>query len=456
MPEPAEANPIAVTVSDDAMSAELTVRSADDPSAITAEACIQALKGAGVAVSREVAELVADLLDGLGPGEQRSGVVATGTPPTDGEDGAVDWADRADGGEPTTVEQGQEVGRVREPTAGANGSTVRGDPIPARHGRPVALRIDDTIDRREDGSLIARAAGVLSRSLDRAAIHHVLELDHAVDGDADPIDFIGDVWIRVGARDGARIAASGNVTAGEVIADAEVDCGGDLDARGGVTGGRRARLVVRGDLRGGPFESTQIEVLGVLAPTGDLTRCRIVAHSGVSAPSGAIVGGIVTTGGPIEVARLGDPSGVPTVLEVGRVPMLEPKVSSFDRVMARLASERAAIDERLAGLAPEDRELGERLGAQRDELTRELERCEVARKRLERKIDDAEVVDIRVADTVHAQTSFVLDAHTYVVQQDLAGPVVIRRSPDHGLVYRVGDGAPFTPLKTVCELRAAV
>ncbi len=326
------------------------------------------------------------LADGdVDPSETRRIVVARGTPPEPGRDGAIEWLGtffescpltRPDGSidwyhrNKRSVEPGAEIARIHPPRPGRPGLSVRGEELPPPEALPVELELTDgAVWADADASLVLAArGGMVEHARGRLDVCPLHEVD-AVDFGTGAIDFDGTVHVRGDVKDLFSIEARGAVRIDGFVEAASLTAGSTIEIRGGMAGHGKARLECGGDLETAYVWDADIRCGGQVLVRGELLRCRAEVCGSVTCEGGRLVGGEWRLGGSLQVGELGSPRGVATEIVVGRHAGLEAELAELEeKLKARLLRLEKA------------RALLERLPSRRDHLPPErlaiLERAE--------------------------------------------------------------------------------
>jgi uncharacterized protein (DUF342 family) len=420
------------------------------------------LDQAGVAATDAVLEAFDRVLaEPAGPGQAVRAVIAQGTPPQPGADGQVEWLidqTPAEDDGPShdgrvnfydqspyiSVTEGQTLGIIHPPTAGTPGHDVTGRVLSARDGKPCHLKLDESITIRPDGQIIANRAGVLSRFRGKAGIQQLLHVEKHVDFHTGNLDFDGDIVVNRDVRDRFSIKATGNVTICGLIEAATIECGGDLQARGGFAGRELGHARVTGDMHARYLNEAGATVIGDLHVAREALNCQIDVHGSARMPHAVIIGGELRVGGRLECRNLGSEAGVRTVVRIGLVPALEPMARRLEQIIASLEQEHC---EKTAG-----RQRLESISALRHLTAGEWEQIAHAEQRIEalnERLDQARsglgtlhsrIEAKRVFDvTIHGKLCAGVELHTptavYAIQRDLPGPLHITRDAHENLIY---------------------
>lgn len=477
--------PIRLLVAKDGSSADLLIPAnvADDE--LSYESCLQLLHEASVEVNGQVTERLREAIASYTPGEELREQIAFGTPVEHGTDGYIEWCEELvqedsnptvtepENQEPSAVcfysrsafimvEAGQRLGRIVPPTDGADGRDVRGQNVPAKPGKPIKVRLDESVGSSSDGTMTAQIDGVLSRSREKIAIRQYLEIPGYVDFSTGNIDFDGDVKILKGVRDLFEVRASGNIEIASLIESSTIRSGGDIFASGGMAGRERGLLVAGGDLTIRYIDSTDVTVNGVLRFEREMINCRSMIRGSIESPSGSIIGGECTVIGKVSVAVLGSNSSVVTSLNLGQVPMLESKHAALEKLVLALEAKSQKMQRELDQLLAPGRILSNQDRERQTEISFELHtvrsqylKCEVSIRELAARINSVRTVDVSVEKMLFAGVRIAIGNQIFRISKDIKGPVRILLDRRGEPVYRVGAHGSNLPLRQISEIRAA-
>ncbi len=339
---------------------EVTVSDSAPPlgsgSAITPDGLAEQLTQARI-VAEPDRDALAAVAEAVNKGQDVQGtVIARGTPAqqgTDGsaelveateqsvgattEDGAVDFHERHT---VHTVSPGDAVATVVLPTKGVAGVNVHGKAIPARDGKPAAMRAGVNVESNADGTaLVAKVGGRVTCDGTTVTVTEAFELSGDVDLTSGNIRMpTGTVIIRGAVRAGFAVVAGKDIIVGEAIEDAEIEAGGSVQVRRGIAMPDEGWLKAGGDVTAGFMQNATIEAGGDIIVENDITTCNLQAGGRVvtTKGKGRIQGGTVRAGLGVEANQLGSALNVPTTIIVG-----EQWSESRGRAVKRLALTRA-------------------------------------------------------------------------------------------------------------------
>lgn len=307
--------------------------------------------------------------------------LARGRPPRHGQDarleplyaeqtavGTADSQDRMDyrdRGYTPVADAGQDIARLHPATAGEPGADVFGEAVPARPGKPLAIKAGKNVEALEDGLLFrALVSGVVLAGRGLVEVSDLLVIPGDVDLSTGNIRVQkGSVQVKGTVRTGFAVEAPDGLVVDGTVEDATLVAGGDVFVRGGIVMSGEGEAVVRagGDVTAGFTQSAQIRA------GGDVTVLRYISRSNVQAgfrvraggvvrvtdAKGRIMGGTVICGQGLEVCDAGSDLGVETVLvltqenEEARALIKEKRdlkalVEQVEKVLAGLTPEKAA------------------------------------------------------------------------------------------------------------------
>jgi hypothetical protein len=202
------------------------------------------------------------------------------------------------------------------PAAPAAGHDVYGHalpvpPAPVQPGRNVA---GDPVDPRVVVAQIDGCARLVDGVL---SVEYLLDVKGDLDFKVGNIDFWGAVVIHGNVLDDFQVKATKNIVVEGSLGMASLQAGGDIDVKGGVNGGRKARLLAGGSVHVHFLHGAHVEAAKDVSV--DVECLDSVVHAGgdVKVVRGGIIGGEVRAKGNIEAAAIGSELCVPTAVAAG-------------------------------------------------------------------------------------------------------------------------------------------
>ncbi|HOV41348.1 MAG TPA: FapA family protein [Oscillospiraceae bacterium] len=313
---------------------------------VTEEQILTALAEKGVVYGIDTDEIKTIL------SEERYGSpfrIAKWLPPKDGIDGTITYhfehqvehkpkedargfVDYRDLGYIRNIKAGTVIATITPPTDGEPGIDLRGHTVNQRKGKPANAAHGENIGLSGDGSqLIALADGNLKSVGGKFAIETVFNLRGNVDASIGNLDFIGDIIIRGEVLEGFKITSQKSVTVYENVMGATIEAGGNVTIKKGCINSRvvshgnvtidfveNSNITCDGDLKADAFVTSTVYCGGELTAQGRM---------------GTLMGGRYTCLKNLTANTIGTKSYLPTNIIVGdNAIMLEEKSEALKRL----------------------------------------------------------------------------------------------------------------------------
>ncbi|GFO61652.1 hypothetical protein GMST_39770 [Geomonas silvestris] len=349
---------LSVSVSDDHMSATVSISAAQGGRQIAREDILKALADQGVVVGLLDAEIDAAVAAGKAKRHQ----VAAGIQPIPGEDtqfvslvregrevtelSEKETADYRDRGDLSSVSLGAPLMRRTPATKGIPGMNLLGVELSTTDGvdSPWADNLSNVAcDINDPDLLIAGCAGFPVLVPGGISVDPVLRLKR-VDLSTGHIRVQGSVEVEGDVTEGMLVTATESITVGGLVEAARLEAGGDIEVKGGVIGHSKLSLAKNEGLAGaaqvkaGGRVSVQFAENAVINAGTEIAVQQLVMQSeltsagciSVGEPGGRkghIIGGLCRAAALVHAVVIGSHAGVPTVVEVGVDPALNQKLS---------------------------------------------------------------------------------------------------------------------------------
>lgn len=363
---------LAVTVSEDYMSATVGITPAQGGKRITREEILKELAERGVVTGFLYDEIDAAITAGKASKHQ----VAAGIPATPGEDSQFvslitqgremvpqvsdqDTADYRNLGDLISVGLGDPLMRRTAPTAGIPGVNLLGVELSTTDGVDIPWAENLTgvaCDLNDADLLIAGCSGFPVTVPRGIIVEPVLKLKR-VDLSTGNVRVKGSLEIAGDVTEGMQVSATEWITVGGVVEAARLEAGGDIEVKGGVIGHAKLTLAKNEGMQGaaqvkagGRVSMQFAENAQIIAGTeiavqhlvmqSELTSGGIITVGEPGARKGHIIGGLCRAASLVHAVVIGSHAGVPTVVEVGVDPSLNQRLGfvkeSLDEKNARL------------------------------------------------------------------------------------------------------------------------
>lgn len=316
----------------------------------------EAIKAAGVVYGLNT-EALARV---LAPTYNTPVIIAEGTPPENGRDGAcTELFEREPTAKPVEFEDGsidhRQLGLVRDvspgtvicemvqPTEGTPGTTVLGEEVKAIPGKKVAAPVGEGTRLSEDGTqVLATLQGNLCWRNSHFVVDTVYRVDD-VDYDVGNIVFSGDVQVNGQMHDGFEIHAGGTVTVQGSVGNVVIEAAGDIKIDKGINGTGQARIETRKTLTTGFIENCNVKA-GEKIVASSLINSNVECEGDVEITQGKgiICGGKLMVSGSVTAKEVGNESNTLTAITLGVTPSL---LAERKKTVDRLGEVSKHIDE---------------------------------------------------------------------------------------------------------------
>lgn len=472
---------ISVTIAADASQATVVAPAGLDAALLKPQTLLLQVKAAGVLIDQEVERNIAAFVAAYGSGAtHRSETVARWIPPVASEDGRVEWhkgfeprlehergstecTDHYQGQNYVYVKTGDIIGIAHGPTDGTDGRDVRGDVLKAKPGKPIATKFQPTLTIDSGRRIIAQAQGALVLKDDEVSIIQSLEVPGNVDFSTGNINFPGSVTIAGGVGPGFKVTSGGDIHVGRLIEVAEIRCGRDLIARGGMAGKGRGTIRALGNVQIVYLEKVTGALSGDLIVEREIADCELVVGRDLKCPNGTIFGGDIAVTGSLVVKAIGSESYTPTTITLGDVPLLQGALVKVAKTVEQIKETCGQLDEqaRLLKLnrrpSPADKEKLTEISYEASQQNQELAKWASKLSEIETSVRAQRKLDVYVAQVIHPGVKFHIGECLVVFKTAAKGPLWICWDEQRHLMCKTssGDARPLSEIAQVSRGHAA-
>ncbi len=352
-------------------------------------------------------------------------------------DGTVDYKDL---GAVNRVSKGDVLATITPPTDGECGINVLGQEIPAMKGKMPMVKCGKNTHLSEDGlQVIADVDGQALLRDGKIIADNTLYLDEIGVGTGN-IDFDGSVFVKKDVLNGFILNASGVVEVKGKVEGGEVNTSSDLLIRLGIQGYNKYQIKTKGSL------STKFIENAIVRVNGNITA-EAIMHSEVEAggnilcigKKGLIVGGVVKATYEIVARTIGSSMATITVIEVGTNPKLkeryqehqtflrenEPKLDSVNaniNIFETLKKSNRLDENKLSAL--------ESLIQARDSLAHEIQRVKREMSEMEDEMKQVSNGRIRVSEKIYPGVKVVIGNAFMFIRDELQNCSLYREGAD--------------------------
>jgi len=377
-------------------------------------------------------------------------VVATATPPKDGEDGKLIFHFSIDErtGSPreimgtggrvnyrsldlyVPVDEGQLLVTRTYATEGEPGLSVTGRNVSQKPGKEAMFPRGKNVDINDDKTeMHSQSAGMVEYVNSCVNVSNVYSIKGDCDLRVGDIDFDGSVHITGNVCSGSTIKATGGVIIEGSVEAATIIAGGNVEVKGGMQGADKGLIEA-----GGAVSALYVERGRVLADGA--VKLDMCIHSIVEAGDtltvegrrGAIIGGRVSSCGDIVANYVGAISNTRTEVAVGVTPRKRARLQNLtdeienlnedqvklDRLDAYLTNTKGTIDPLKWNILYNSGTENRRLNNER------LSALIVEKENLEYELEHATESMVHVYNTVFTGSRVLIGRNTYVVNDDIS------------------------------------
>jgi len=456
----------AVSVSDDFMTATLSITPACGGRRVTREEVLKELADRGVVSGIMEEEIDAAVAAGQASRQQ----IAAGTLPCPGEDSQFvslipearemvplvsddqNTADYRNLGDLVSVSLGDPLMRRTPPTPGLPGQNLLGITFPTSDGCEIPFADNLTgvaCDLHDCDLLLAACSGFPVLVPRGMMVEPVFKLKR-VDLSTGNLHVKGSLEIAGDVSEGMEVTATEGITVGGIVEAARLEAGGDIEVKGGVIGhgklflGKNEGRKEAAQLKAGgrvtvQFAENALIIAGAeitvreLAMQSELTSGTSITVGETGGRKGHIIGGLCRAATLVHAIVIGSHAGVPTVVEVGVDPSLNQKLGfvkdTLDEKGGRLeelTKTLAYVRENPGSMEPGLLQLKERVYAK---LQSEVAELAGEKKRLQKRMEINGLARVEVERDAFLGVQVRIGHSTLQVEDDLVGPT-FRLGPD--------------------------
>jgi uncharacterized protein (DUF342 family) len=161
----------------------------------------------------------------------------------------------------------------------------------------------------------------------------------------------GALRIKGTVRSGFTVYAATHIMVGELVEDAMLESGGDIEIGGGVIHANNGRIVAKGSVTAKFAQNARIQAGGDVAINGAAINCDIEAVGRIVVAGGKsrLAGGTARAMRGLEVEQLGSELGAPTRVEIGpdrqAVEAAKREIAELEQAVAAGAASASDVEE---------------------------------------------------------------------------------------------------------------
>lgn len=353
----------ALVLSDDLMSARLTVVPSQGGEPVSEAQVLDAIRDQGIVHGLLPQQISAV----LATGHCEALVIARGDPPIDGtsarfeclfmepqnEQAALDenaLIKYSDLSHLLLVHPGDRLMRRIAPIAGTDGTDIKGGSVPAKAipDLPFGDLQGAAPDSKDPNLLRATLAGQPMLVDNGVIVNPVIEVTD-VDLSTGNIDFEGTIRVNGDVKSGMRIKVAGDVHVTGTVEAAHITAGGNVAIQGGVIGhadthtgaqslpASTARIICQGSVQALFMEHVHVEAGVAILIDRSARQCELIAKNEIIVGAegsrvSQIIGGLSQASLLVKASVLGSSTGTKTQVQVGFDPFLDEQLQHKEKL----------------------------------------------------------------------------------------------------------------------------
>ncbi|MCR8630786.1 DUF342 domain-containing protein [Paenibacillus radicis (ex Xue et al. 2023)] len=376
-------------------------------------------------------------------------LIATGTPPKNGQDGYISYQfdlgndskkpteledGKVDFKEVTTihnVRKGQLIAQRILATKGIPGRAVTGEALPAKDGKEARLKPGkNVVMDAEQIAMYSAIDGMITQTeREKINVFPIFEVNGDVDYNIGNIDFVGSVVIRGSVLTGFKIKAAGDIRITGSVEGADLDADGSIEISAGILGHNK------GTIRAGKrIKSSFIQDATIIAH--EVLVSQSIMHSTIRASKevickgtkGLIVGGTIQAGELVAARTIGNSMSTATVIEVGVLPDLRNELVQL-RTQLRNVNENVdktdkalVLLDQLAAtgqMGPDKVAMRIKLNHTKRQLTEEQSTIKDRVFEIEKSLEDSDQAKVEVVSTIYSGAKVVIGRYTKFIKDPI-------------------------------------
>ena len=288
------------------------------------------------------------------------------------EDGTVDYYSIM---EIPNVQKGQLIARKIMATKGETGYTVTGQPLEAKDGRDLPIKVGkNVVVDPASQAVYALIDGQVSMLGDQINVFPVFEVNGDLDLSIGNIDFIGNVVIRGNIPAGFSVKAKGDIRITGGVEGVELEADGSIMISSGITAGNKGLIRAKGDIKTSFIINGKVEAEGSVIVNQSIMHSEVLAGDSIicQGSRGLIVGGRLQAGKRVICRTLGNDLNTPTSIEIGINPKIANRIKEIEENLIELKTTLTKNEQALVILENMQKQYGSLPAERRDMHTKLL------------------------------------------------------------------------------------
>ncbi|MGM8211728.1 DUF342 domain-containing protein [Virgibacillus sp. W0430] len=290
-----------------------------------------------------------------------------------------------------SVNKGDKIATIVEPTMGRPGKDVYGNKRRARQGKPVLIKAGKNVTLNpDDHTFYANSEGQVSVTTRNIHVHSVYELKESLSMKVGNIDFVGSVIIHGDVPTGYSIKAKGDIKIFGMVEAASLMAEGSIFVSEGMAGLKTGSLQAGENVHIGYLNQGIVTAGDTIYVENSILHSECTAENNVFCQQGNIIGGSLSVGGTVEAKDVGNRMNTKTEVYFGINKLesekeksllakkleLEETLSKLKIIGSNLEKQQSKDNPKLRITLLRQRHSFNKITAQLDEINRELEQMD--------------------------------------------------------------------------------
>jgi uncharacterized protein (DUF342 family) len=441
---------VTISLSDDKLTANLSISNADETFSVTQEQLEDLLK-ANFIIHGVDTMMLAQIASNPKSFFYQKVVIARGSEPTEGQNGSIKYIYDLDNEDKTPLEledgkvnykqvislhnvkKGQLIGQRTLATAGISGRAVTGEPLLAKPGKETFFKVGKNVIMDADQMALYSAIDgmVVKTDRDKVNVFPIYEINGDVDYSIGNIDFIGTVVVRGNVLPGFKIRASGDIRVTGGVEAAELEADGSIEISAGIVGQSKAHVKAGKNVKSSFIQDAFVEAAEDINVSQSIMHSTIRAGRSVNCngPKGLIVGGTIQAGERVTARTIGNSMATTTVVEVGVLPELRNELIDLRgqlkvhaENMDKTTKALSLLDQLAAAgqLTPDKVAMRIKLNHTKKQAVEEQNTIRNRTLEIEKSLEDSEKAKVQVISTIYGGAKIVIGRYTKFIKDPVS------------------------------------
>ncbi|OCA89611.1 DUF342 domain-containing protein [Bacillus sp. FJAT-27986] len=255
-------------------------------------------------------------------------LIAEGKLPENGQDGELklEYTKGIDTGEQPfnfrnvmdipSISTGDKIAAASQPTYGLFGMDIFGNEIKPKPGKRAVYKLGPNVIEHES-SLYSTINGQISIVGHTIQVNPVFYVKGDLSLEVGNIDFVGNVYIEGNIPVGYTISCGGDLKVFGMIEGSDINVGGSVFVKGGITGEKNCSIRTGGDLYALYINYANVISSGNIIIQHAILHSFVTSMKSVTCKKGHLIGGVLRAGKRVELMDAGNLHYTRTEIHIG-------------------------------------------------------------------------------------------------------------------------------------------